>query len=142
MSGPKDKPPAVAIATTRDGRVYVHLSFAATLSRAKVALIIVAVLLLGAYIASPTLFGENNALKRRVRELETRLSKRVHWLLQHREHLQEHVSSGWQPRVHEDGRKHLLSPPDGISRLAEALAPATELADFDDHYLCGSTKVR
>ena len=27
---------------------------------------------------------------------------------------------------------------DGVSRLAEALAPATETNDFDDHYLCGS----
>ena len=40
--------------------------------------------------------------------------------------------------MHDDGRKHLLSPPDGISKLAEALAPATELEEFDDHYLCGA----
>jgi hypothetical protein len=134
----KDKSPAVALTGTKDGRVYLHLSFAATLSRGKVAFLLLASLALAAYAASPTLFGENNALKRRVRELEVRLGKRVHWLLQHRQHLQEHVNSGWEPRVHPDGRKHLLSPPDGVSRLAEALAPATELADFDDHYLCGT----
>ena len=133
----KGKAPAIALSSTRDGRVYLHLSFAATLSRGKVATLVVATLLLIALVAAPTIFGENNALKRRVRELETRLGKRVHWLLQHREHLQEHVNGGWQPRVHDDGRQHLLSPPDGISRLAEALAPATEMAEFDDHYLCG-----
>jgi hypothetical protein len=43
--------------------------------------------------------------------------------------------------AHADGRKHLLVPPDGISRLAEALAPSTTLAAFDDHYLCGEEEV-
>lgn len=137
----KDKPGGLLITATKDGRVYYHASCAATLSRGKSALLAAVVLVLVAYLVSPTVFGESNALKRRVRELEARLSRRVHWLLQHKEHLQEHVKSAWEPREHEDGRMHLLSPPDGLSRLAEALAPATDLAEFDDHYLCGSQAV-
>ena len=39
--------------------------------------------------------------------------------------------------MHADGRKHLLSPPGSLSRLAEAVAPEGSLAQFDDHYLCG-----
>ena len=134
----KGKAPPVALSATKDGRVYIHLSVAATLSRGKVAFLLLSTLLLVGLLLSPAVLGENTALKRRVRELETRLSKRVHWLLQHRAHLQEHVNGGWAPRVHDDGRRHLLSPPDGVSRLAEALAPATETNDFDDHYLCGA----
>ena len=137
----KDKPPAMAFAATKDGRLYFHLSLAATLRKGKVAFLFVSLLLLVGALLSPTLLGQNNVLKRRVRELETRLGKRVNWLLQHREHLGEHLKSGksWESRVHEDGRRHLLSPPDGLSKLAEALAPATEMVAFDDHYLCGST---
>ena len=56
--------------------------------------------------------------------------------MQHREHLSEHIQSSWTPTVHADGRKHLLSAPNGLSKLAEAVAPAG-LAEFDDHYLCG-----
>ena len=134
----KDKPPAYACANTKDGRVYFHLSLATTLRKSKVVFLLIAALLLGALLLSPTLLGQNNALKRRVRELETRLGKRVHWLMQHREHLQEHIKTAWTPRRHEDGRLHLLSPPDGLSRLAEALAPNTEMAEFDDHYMCGA----
>jgi hypothetical protein len=55
----------------------------------------------------------------------------------HREHLSEHIKSTWAPTVHPDGRKHLLSAPNGLSKLAEAMAPDANLADFDDHYLCG-----
>jgi hypothetical protein len=140
-AGSKDKPGGVMFASTKDGRVYLHLSCAATLSRGKVALLAATLLVLLGYVFSPSIFGESNALKRRVRELEARMSKRVHWLLQHREHLQEHMRGGsaeWAPRRHADGRMHLLSHPDGISKLAEALAPATELPAFDDHYLCGT----
>ena len=135
----KDKPSGVLCSLTKDGRVYLHLSCAATLSRGKAAFLTAVVLLFLSYALSPTIFGESNALRRRVRELEARMGKRVAWVLQHREHLAEHLkgASDWAPRVHDDGRKHLLSHPDGISKLAEALAPATELPPFDDHYLCG-----
>jgi len=57
--------------------------------------------------------------------------------MQHREHLSEHIKASWTPTVHADGRKHLLSPPGSLSRLAEAVAPEGSLAQFDDHYLCG-----
>lgn len=134
----KDKPGGVMFSPTKDGRIYLHLSCAATLSRGKVAFLGLTLLTLIGYVFSPSIFGESNALKRRVRELEARMTKKVHWLLEHREHLQEHLKSQWEPRVHEDGKKHLLSHPDGISKLAEALAPNTELPEFDDHYLCGS----
>ena len=46
-------------------------------------------------------------------------------------------TGAWVPVRHADGRAHLLSDPDGISRLAEAVAPATRLPPVDDHYLCG-----
>lgn len=124
--------------STKDGRVYLHLSCASTLSRGKVAFLSLTILMVVSFLFSPTVFGESNTLRRRVRELEGRMSRRVFWLLQHREHLQEHLKSTWEPHVHEDGKKHLLSPPDGISKLAEALAPQTELPEFDDHYLCGN----
>lgn len=137
----KDKPSGVMCSMTKDGRVYLHLSCAATLSRWKAAFLTFTVLLVISFLLSPTVFGESNTLRRRVRELEARMSKRVTWLLQHREHLQEHMKSDWAPRVHEDGRKHLLSHPDGISKLAEAMAPNTEAPVFDDHYLCGQGAV-
>ena len=57
--------------------------------------------------------------------------------MQHREHLSEHIKASWTPTVHADGRRHLLSPPGSLSRLAEAVAPEGSLAQFDDHYLCG-----
>ena len=40
-----------------------------------------------------------------------------------------------------DGRRHLLVPAGGVSRLAEALAPDTAVPEFDSHYLCGDTEV-
>ena len=57
--------------------------------------------------------------------------------MQHREHLSEHIQSSWAPSVHPDGKKHLLSAPGGLSKLAEAVAADGVLAEFDDHYLCG-----
>jgi hypothetical protein len=139
----KDKPAGVMCSLTKDGRVYLHLSCASTLARAKVAFVLGVLALFLGYVLSPTIFGESNALRRRVRELEARMSKRVQWLLQHREHMAEHLkgNSDWAPTVHPDGRRHLLSHPDGISKLAEALAPNTELPAFDDHYLCGAVPV-
>lgn len=68
---------------------------------------------------------------------ETKLTKRLHWFMQHRQHLSEHIKASWAPTVHPDGKKHLLSAPGGLSRLAEAVAAEGSLAEFDDHYLCG-----
>jgi hypothetical protein len=152
----KDKPRGLACVTTRDGRLHVNATFSATVSKWKVVFLVCALLFVGAYLAGPAGgFTEENALRRRVRELETKLSNRVQWVIQHQSHLGQHLqgrgepglagdaaaSSPGQPGVHPDGRKHLLVAPGSPSRLAQALAPNTQLAEFDDHYLCGETPV-
>ncbi len=135
---------AVTCVPTRDGRLHISFQLAATLTRAK--LYFLGSLFLLVVIASLRAgmgFGESRVervLRERVGNLEGALGRKVSWLAQHAPHLNAHVSGGvaqWTPRVHADGRKHLLSDPDGPSRLAEAIAPATALADVDDHYLCG-----
>ncbi len=130
---------------SRDGRITLHLSAAATLSKWKVIFLAVGVFVIAAYTLAPV-FGVESpyALRRRVRDLEERLSRRIYWVVKHRQHLKDHMQGGWTPTRHSDGRKHLLSPPDGISRIAEALAVdgKTAIADFDDHYLCGDNEVK
>ena len=127
------------ISLTKDGRVYVHASFAATLGRSKFAFIVGVAVTLLLLLWGPGVLGERTALKRRVRELEARLGKRVGWLFQHQNHLREHLSAPALPAApHADGRMHLRSAHNGPSLLAEAIAPELGLAVFDDHYLCGT----
>ena len=140
----KDKPRAGCLLPTRDGRLHISLQFAATLSHAKAAFLAALLLIFGWLFLSPTLglgvTSSELSLRARVTTLEGALGKRLAWLAQHGPHLQSHVSRGgaaWAPTVHPDGRKHLLSDPDGVSRLAEFVAPATALPPVDDHYLCG-----
>lgn len=145
--------------SVRDNRVGVQFSCSAILSWPKIAVGGLGLVLIAYLLLSTWVFGGNPLLRRRVQELgaiaardwrirepvqrspyflaETKLTKRLHWFMQHRQHLSEHIKASWAPTVHPDGRKHLLSPPGGLSRLAEAVAPDGNLAVFDDHYLCG-----
>ena len=134
----------ISLQPTRDGRTHVSLQVAATLSRGKLAFIATGVALLAWLIASPMLGfsgGETAALRRRLNDLELAMGRKLSWLAQHRGHLKSHLggsgTGAWVPVPHPDGRAHLLSDPDGISRLAEAVAPETRLPPIDDHYMCG-----
>jgi hypothetical protein len=134
----------VSCQPTRDGRLHVSLQVAATLTRGKVAV-------LGAAALAAAFFGARGALglggtraeaalRARVDSLEAALGRKVAWLGAHAAHLNTHLAAGmapWAPRVHDDGRRHLLSDPDGPSLLAAAAAPNTALPPVDDHYLCG-----
>lgn len=124
----------VALATSKDGRVQINVSAAATISRGKLTFISIVVLLCAAFLAAP-LFGASS-LQRRVFALEQKLSRKLAWVLRHKESVKADLPHGGAI-VHDDGKKHLLTPPGGVSKLAEALAPHTTLAQFDDHYLCG-----
>jgi hypothetical protein len=139
-----DEKRVVGCVPTRDGRLHVSCQIAATLTRAKLVFLGALALVVAAFSARASLgFGESRverALRERVGNLEAAMGRKVSWLAQHAPHLNAHVSGGvgaWAPRVHADGRKHLLADPDGPSRLAEAAAPATALADVEDHYMCG-----
>lgn len=147
--------------SVRDNRVGVQFSCSAILSWPKLLVGGLGAALIAYLLLSTWVFGANPLLRRRVQELgeksrrpaagmgkpqhtrsspapaENKLTKRLHWFMQHREHLSEHIKASWTPTVHADGRKHLLSPPGSLSRLAEAVAPEGSLAQFDDHYLCG-----
>lgn len=135
----------IGVVPTRDGRWHVQLQVASTMTAGKLAFS--ALLLLGAcWVVLGPLLGLSGGsremeMRRRVADLEGAMGKRLTWLAQHRGHLGSHLSSGgngqWAPKVHADGRKHLVSDPDGISRIAEAAAPHTALPPVDDHYLCG-----
>jgi hypothetical protein len=143
------------------------VSFAATLAKQKLIFIGCMCLLAVAYIALLEM-GSAAGLQRRVTQLEhqvrdwqhllqlsfvsvpsmhssscaclcTQMAKKVSWVLQHRDHIKSHLTHvNEQLPVHADGRKHLLIPQGGVSRLAEAMAPYTQMHDFDDHYLCGT----
>ena len=143
-SSDKDKPRAGWLLPTRDGRLHLSLQLAATLSRGKLAFLALLLLCCAWVLLAPALglgvSGSELALRARISNLEGALGKRLAWLSQHGPHLQSHVSRGgadWAPSVHADGRKHLLSDPDGVSKLAEFVAPNTALPATDDHYLCG-----
>ena len=140
----KDKPKSGCLLPTRDGRLHLSLQLAATLSHGKLAFLSLLSLLCAWAFLGPALgLGVSSselALRERIMHLEGALGKRLTWLAQHGPHLQSHVARGgaaWAPRVHADGRKHLLSDPDGVSKLAEFVAPNTGLPPVDDHYLCG-----
>lgn len=141
----KDKPRAIGCYKTKDGRYHLSFQASSTVDRVKLAFIVVVSTLLCAYLLGPLLgVGSDSALRRRIHDLEVAMSKKVQWVLQHQKHIRQHLgksASDDGPVVHDDGRKHLLIAPGGISRLAESLAPNTQLADFDDHYLCGETPV-
>lgn len=130
---------------TRDGRIHINCQAAATLTHGKLAFIVVIALVLLAYILAPVLgFSDESSLRRRVRELEHAMGQKVSWVLTHQKHIRKHLASGSSSEgapAWSDGRRHLWSQPDGVSRLAEALAPNTGLADFDDHYLCGENDI-
>lgn len=140
----KEKRGIVACVPTRDGRVHISLQVAATLTKAKLwflcaACVCVAFFLLRASIGLGSTRVEE-ALRSRVASLETAMERKVSWLSQHAAHLNTHLAAGmksWKPTVHDDGRKHLLSDPDGPSRLASFVAPETSLPPVDGHYLCG-----
>jgi hypothetical protein len=139
---------------TRDGRVHVSCAVSATMSPAKAAFLAAAVLAAVVWAGGA---GAESSLRRRVAGLEHALSQRVGWVLAHQTHIRRHLLvgggdagggggggavAGGAPAVPPggvwpDGRRHLLIPPGGVSRLAEALAPNTGPVPFDDHYLCG-----
>lgn len=133
----------VTLQKTKDGRMYFHMSFAATISKPKLAVAGLTFLVVLLYVIAPWIGVKGSvAMRRRISELEDKLQKKISWVVQHRDHLQTHLGkNGYEAKVHEDGRKHLLIPPGGVSRLAEAMAPNTQLAEFDDHYLCGDRDV-
>jgi hypothetical protein len=148
----KDKPRTLCCVRTRDGRVHVSIAASATLSPAKAsALGVGALLLLLLLLISRGAPGEGDAsaLRARVRALEAAMGSKLAWVLQHQRHIRKHLPSAlggagkaegaWAPALLPDGRRHLLSPPGGVSRLAEALAPNTRTPAFDDHYLCGTS---
>ena len=130
---------------TKDGRLHLSFECASTLSRSKVAFSALLLVCSLWFFLGPSIgLGVSSselALRQRIRNLEATLAKRVSWLTQHSSHLGSHLSrrgAAWAPSVHADGRKHLLSDPDGVSRLSEYLAPNTQLApEVSDHYLCG-----
>jgi len=141
MLDPADsnKRKGVAVVQTRDGRVSLSVSIGATMATSKVVFLVLVASLCLFYLAAP-MFGVDG-MRRRVMQLEQQLSQKLAWVLKNREHVAAHLGHNGQPAEHADGRKHLLIPPGGLSRLAEAAAPNTALADFDDHYLCGETEV-
>ena len=130
---------------TKDGRLHMSFECASTLSHAKVTFSMMLFVCSIWFFLGPSVgLGVSSselALRQRIHNLESTLAKRVSWLTEHSSHLGSHLSrrgAAWAPTVHADGRKHLLSDPDGVSRLSEFLAPNTQLApDVSDHYLCG-----
>jgi len=130
----------VTVASTKDGRLQLSLSFAATLSWGKVAFVCSVMLVCLGYLAAP-LFGVES-MRRRVVQLEQRMSQKLSWVLRNKDKLKADLGHvGGAPALHADGRQHLLTPPGAMSKLAEAISPNTALADFDDHYLCGDRDV-
>ncbi len=133
---------------TKDGRLHVSMECAATLSHAKTAFSLILTICCIWFFLGPSVgLGVSSselALRQRIRNLEGTLAQRVGWIAQHGAHLGSHLSrrgQAWAPTVGADGRKHLLSDPDGVSRLSEYLAPNTQLAqDMDSHYLCGENR--
>ena len=132
---------------TRDFRNHLTLSLSATLTSSKLFAIVVGLFVVFFVNSVPLGTDAQLSLQRRVRELESAMSQKMVWLMKHQRRVREYLpgfgtiagdgTSLWIPQKHPDGRKHLLSPPDGLSRLAEALAPHTQMAPFDDHYFCG-----
>jgi hypothetical protein len=139
----KERSKCLCFLPTKDGRLHLSLHCAATLSHGKLAFTALLFTCMVWFFVGPSLGLESSGellLRQRVRNLEGALEKRITWLSQHGAHLGSHLSrrgAAWAPSVHEDGRKHLLSDPDGVSKLGEFLAPATGLGPIDDHYLCG-----
>jgi hypothetical protein len=140
----KDKRGVVSCVPTRDGRVHVSLQVAATLTRNKIYFLGAALFCAAVYLMRTSIglggTRAEEALRLRVASLESAMSRKISWLSEHASHLNTHLSGGmkaWAPRVHEDGRNHLLSDPDGPSKLATFVAPDTVLPPVDDHYLCG-----
>jgi len=172
----KERAGAVGCFRTRDARVHVALQVSATLSPAKLAF----ALALAALVALFALgggaddggggggggvgAGDASTLRRRVRDLEAAMGRKLSWVLQHQRALRDRLlpaagarglglgsgggggaggagaafgARGRGGGAESDGRRHLWNAPGGLSRLAEALAPRTQLAPFDDHYLCG-----
>jgi hypothetical protein len=130
---------------TKDGRLHFSSECAATVSHGKLAFSLVLFISALYFFLGPSVgLGVSSSelvLRQRIRNLEGTLAKRVSWLTQHSSHLSSHLSrrgAAWAPTVQGDGRKHLLSDPDGVSRLSEYLAPNTALVpEVSDHYLCG-----
>jgi hypothetical protein len=134
----------VSCQSTRDGRVHLSVQVAATLTKRKLYFLFAACLGLSFFLlrASVGLDGTRveAALRARIGALESAMGRKVSWLSQHASHLNTHIAAGmaqWKPTVHEDGRQHLLSDPDGPSKLAAFVAPDTALPLVDEHYLCG-----
>lgn len=115
----------------KDGKVNVTVSLAASISPLKVLAMAVV-----AAAAALLLLSPGVDIRARILELEQRMARKMSWAMKHR----GHIHTG-QKKPEADGRKHLLVSPGSVSRLAEAMAPHTQLAEFDDHYLCGSTPV-
>jgi hypothetical protein len=147
----KDKLRTVGCVPTRDGRWHVTAQFAATCTLQKLLFVAAFTLACLVFLLGPR-FGllEDAGLRRRVRELERGVSRRLSWVGAHKLHLKRHLQRGtlwdedlpgWAPEhALEDGRRHLWTAPNAPSRLAEALAAAgisTALPPVDDHYLCG-----
>jgi hypothetical protein len=136
---------------TRDNRNHIVFSISATLSSCKLLAVVIGFFVILFMYSLPLGSDTQISLQRRVHELETAMSKKMSWLIKHQRRVREYLpgfgirkgdeSSLWIPQRYPDGRRHLLSPPNGVSKLAEALAPHTELAPFDDHYLCGKDSI-
>ena len=143
-SDAKERRHCLCLEPTKDGRLHASAQCAATLSHAKLAFAVSLFACAAWFFLGPSVgLGVSSselALRQRIRNLEGTLAQKVSWVAQHGAHLGSHLSrrgAAWAPTVHADGRKHLLSDPDGVSRLSEYLAPATQLPRVDDHYLCG-----
>jgi hypothetical protein len=138
-SGDNSKRKGLTCVNTKDGKVNVSLSVSAVLSPTKLMFCTAMSVFIVVYAAAP--FFGMQGMRNRVLQLEHQMSKKIHWVMEHKEHLQAHIGSTSHRVDHSDGKKHLLTPAGGISKLAEAMAPNTGLADFDDHYLCGTEEV-
>lgn len=145
-------------ALTVDGRrVTLSTSTSISLSPQKAAAC--AVLIgIAMYAVANTWVG-SDAMRLRVARLEHAMQQKLSWVLKHRSHLQAHMrheavageeEEGTvgadavlvQPgEPHADGKKHLLIPHGGYSRLAQAMGSNTQLAPMESHYLCGDKDV-
>lgn len=135
----KRKGKALSCSPAKDGRLHISVSLSAVVSPAKFTFCAVVAVVIMCYLIAPY-FGMQS-LQTRVFELEAKLSNKLHYLNVHGGHLPSHLTAPHTPQVGEDGRKHLLVPKGGMSRLAEALVPDTGMHVFDDHYLCGDKEV-
>jgi len=153
-SNEKDKVRAVGCFRTRDGRYHINIQTSTTIGTGKAIFILLIGLMLFSYLFG---LGNNSALRKRVTELERAMGKKLSWVLQHQKLIRKALSSNQFNELnniylntggpigpnglHADGRRHLLTPPDSVSKLAENLAPNTQIANFDDHYLCGENPI-